>query len=291
MTLNQVLAKQAQTYSGMSEDQLLAELGRRLETLSEEPAQKTILSTADAAMPLPTAALAGPIADRFKGIAKSFLNRFNKDLYRLMCDSRQHVHGELDRLDQAPDVVGLLEPRSEQHVRAGLLVGPKALDRVADIIPAADEVLRAGRDHQLDRPRMRDLDRRRDAFAGELDVIDPTVRASRVVLHRAPGQAGLEREADRLRDPGGLVGEPVLEIGRHRQVAAAHKRGGMSQCLVAGHAAVEAGERRRVPAARSGERLEAQRFEIEADPRSQAFGISSGSPGRCNSRNLLALSV
>ncbi|HZZ81807.1 MAG TPA: hypothetical protein VFE62_25125 [Gemmataceae bacterium] len=86
MTLDQELAKNIQAYSKMSEDQLLAELGRRLETLPDESTKKMSLSVADAAMPLPTAVLAGPIAERLKAIALRFLKRFNNDLYRLMCD-------------------------------------------------------------------------------------------------------------------------------------------------------------------------------------------------------------
>ena len=87
MSLEKEMAKQSHKYAQMSEDQLLTELGRRLDTLSHEQKVQLTLSTSDVAMPIPEQALAGPLADKFKEIAMSFLDRFHKDLYRLMCDT------------------------------------------------------------------------------------------------------------------------------------------------------------------------------------------------------------
>jgi hypothetical protein len=86
MALNQVLANNIANYAKMSEDALLAELGQCLQTMQTEASQKTILSAADPAMPVQAQKLAGPILDKVKGLALDFLGRFNKELYRLMCD-------------------------------------------------------------------------------------------------------------------------------------------------------------------------------------------------------------
>ena len=109
---------------------------------------------------------------------------------------------------------GAGETRREQHVGARLLVGLQAGDRVGQIVAPANVVLGAGGEHELDRPRMRDLDGGRDPLAGEPEVVDRILSATRVVLHRArrPGPRRAP-EADRLGHAGGLVGERVLEIG------------------------------------------------------------------------------
>jgi hypothetical protein len=86
MAFDQVLGKNIENYSRMSEDALLAELGQCLQTLPIEARKKTILSAADPAMPVQPQQLAGPVLDAAKDLALKFLGRFNKDLYRLMCD-------------------------------------------------------------------------------------------------------------------------------------------------------------------------------------------------------------
>ena len=69
-------------------------------------------------------------------------------------------------------------------------------------------------------------------------------------------------QAHGLGHAGGIVGEAVLEVGRHRHVGdGGHDRGGVGDRLVAGHPAVEAAERGGEAAAGGGQRLEAERRE------------------------------
>ena len=53
------------------------------------------------------------------------------------------------------------QPRREQHVGAGLLVGLQPGDRVGQIVAPVDVVLGAGGEHELHRPGVGDLDRGR----------------------------------------------------------------------------------------------------------------------------------
>ena len=68
---------------------------------------------------------------------------------------------------------------------------------------------------------MGDLDRGSHALGGQLPVVDRVVVAAGEVLDREPGQPGSHGRAQRLGDAGGVVGEAVLEIGRHREVGGA----------------------------------------------------------------------
>ena len=97
-----------------------------------------------------------------------------------------------------------------------------------------------------------------------------------VVLDRAAGEAGLDRQAHRLGDAVGIVGVAVLEIGRERQVGGGGELGRVRQCLVAGDGAVEAPERRREAAARRGQRLKAERAQQPGRAESHGLGSSSG---------------
>ena len=186
----------------------------------------------------------------------------------------------------------LFRPGREQHVGARLLVGLQPRDRVGQIVTPADVVLRASGEHQPDRPRVCDLDGGRDPLAGEVEVVDPIIIAARVVLHRAPSQARLHREPDRLRHAGGVVGERVLEIGRHRQVGAPGERGGMRQGLVPGYGSVE--PTRAWPRARCSW-WRAPRTRATRAPRPSRdptrWASAADRLGRWSSRNLFALSV
>src|SRR5262249_45133275 len=128
------------------------------------------------------------------------------------------------------------QPGRVEDVRAGLLVGKQSFDRVVEILAFAEVVLRARSDDHMNRPAVRRVGRRRDAFRRQADVVD---LAPPPVLHRAPGHSGLERELYRLSDSGGVVSETVLEIAVHRKAGCLGDRTGMSYRLLPAHLAVE----------------------------------------------------
>ncbi len=96
MALDQELGLQMLDFANkMDEDALLAELGQRVETLKKEPATKSQLSTLSAVMPLAPQPTAGPWLDAVVNMGKTFLSRFNRDLYRLMCDKSDPDNKEI----------------------------------------------------------------------------------------------------------------------------------------------------------------------------------------------------
>ena len=104
------------------------------------------------------------------------------------------------------------------------------------------------------------LGRGHQALPGQCQLVDSVLTAG-VVLDRAARKPGAARLLDRVRHALGLVGESVLQIGRHREVGAVGQRGGVLQGLVTRDATVEAAEGGGVAAAGRGQRLEPERGE------------------------------
>jgi hypothetical protein len=83
-------------YAKLDENQLLIELGRQLESIENDFNSNDQLAAATVPSVMPdNSKLAGPIGDKFKKIAWTFLNRFNKTLYSIMCDPNDPNHGEI----------------------------------------------------------------------------------------------------------------------------------------------------------------------------------------------------
>ncbi len=74
---------------------------------------------------------------------------------------------------------------------------------------------------------------------------------------RPASRASLDRLGHALR----VLGEAVLEVGRHGQLGGRRQRRGVHESLVAADAVVQSPERGRVPAAGGGQCLEAERGE------------------------------
>ena len=85
------------------------------------------------------------------------------------------------------------------------------------------------------------------------------------ILDRAAGEPELACKAHRLGDTCGVLGEAVLEVGRHRQLGCDDERRAVRQRLIAADAVVRPAEAGCAAAARRRERL-------EAEPREQLGG-------------------
>ena len=92
---------------------------------------------------------------------------------------------------------------------------------------------------------MRGLRGRRDPFGSKACLIDRVVVVAGEVLDRATRQPRLDRQADGLGDTRGLVDEPVLEVGRYRQIGCRHDLLGVDQSFVAADCTVGSAGRRR----------------------------------------------
>ena len=113
------------------------------------------------------------------------------------------------------------QPGREQHVGARPPGRPAGGRSCRQILAAVDVVLGPGGQHHPDRAASaRSPPRPRRARAAEPELVDRVVRvaasnprpSNRRGRSRAPG--------DRLGDAVGIVGERVLEVGRHRQLGA-----------------------------------------------------------------------
>src|SRR5205823_14326784 len=113
--------------------------------------------------------------------------------------------------------------------------------------------------YELPRPTVGRLRRRLDARPGQLEVVDRAIVVSGEVLYRASPKAHLDGELNRLRDAGRIVGKPVLKIRGNGQLGRRDDRFRVRERFFTRHRAVEAPKRRRMAAARRGQRLEAKR--------------------------------
>ena len=86
MALSETLQTTINEYEKFDDNELFAELGRQLDLIDEELPKKDSLSAFSPAPRLDQAALAGPMADKFKKIGKRFFDQYSKSLYALMCD-------------------------------------------------------------------------------------------------------------------------------------------------------------------------------------------------------------
>lgn len=85
-TVSAQLEQYINELANLDDSELMIELGRRLVETSQEMASTPLLTTAQpTGASLDTAPLAGPL-DVLEKIAHKFLNRFNKQLYSLICD-------------------------------------------------------------------------------------------------------------------------------------------------------------------------------------------------------------
>ena len=148
---------------------------------------------------------------------------------------REHVHREADRLDDASDVLGARQARRVEDVGAGALVRLQAGDRVRQVLPAVDVVLRSRRDDEVDGAAVGDFDGRGDALRREVQLVDRVVLVTGEVLDRASRQTRLDGQADRLRHPTGIVRERVFEVRRHGQVRRLDDRRRVREGLIARH--------------------------------------------------------
>ena len=141
-----------------------------------------------------------------------------------------------------------------EDIRAGLLVGLQALDRVLQVRDADEVILCARREHEGDCPLR--LHCSADAVGGEADVVDLLARAIDGILDRAARDAGRGRETDRLRDGLRVVAEAVLEVGIHGKVRRRDDLGDVREHPVAADAVVLHTGGERIARARRRERLE-----------------------------------
>ena len=143
---------------------------------------------------------------------------------------REHAHGPVDRLDDPADVLGARDPGREQHIGAGLLVGRDARSVSARSSRPRMWFSAAGGDHQLDRPRVCDLDGCRDPLDGQArgrrsarprrpSSPRPNTRPARP---RSPGRSSRRRRPGRRRTRS--RGRPTPG-GRCRRRALRHARG------------------------------------------------------------------
>ncbi len=109
MPIDPQLAQSIQQYTQLSEDHLLAELGRRVEEMEKDPFGAATRLATVAPPPPDTAALAGPIADKLKAIGKRFLAKFNQKLYNLMCNPNDPDNKEIrDAVSSGSQKAGLV---------------------------------------------------------------------------------------------------------------------------------------------------------------------------------------
>jgi F420-dependent oxidoreductase-like protein len=130
----------------------------------------------------------------------------------------QHVDRAVDLAHDQADVLDVAQARGIENVGTGLLVSLQPGDRVSQVGPAAQVVLRAGGEDKPDVARVRGLSRRRDAFGREFHGVDRVLIPAAEILYRGARQADLDRQLDGFGDTCGIIGEGVLQVGRDWQV-------------------------------------------------------------------------
>src|SRR5580698_5108047 len=87
MAIANMIESETKQYTALSEDELLAQLGARLESISSDMKQNDSFAVA---LPLPPvrdkAIVAGPMTDALKKVGLRFYRRFNRSLYGIVCD-------------------------------------------------------------------------------------------------------------------------------------------------------------------------------------------------------------
>jgi len=163
-------------------------------------------------------------------------------------------HGGADRAD----LLGRREPRRVENVGTGRFVGLEPADRVVEIRPAVQKVLRPSDEHELEGERPGRFDRRREPIDGLGDFVDGVFGIARRVLDRAADEAGSRREPDRLRDVVRRAAVAALEVRGHRKIGRLHDLAGVLERFRAPDRAVAPPEREGEARARRRQRLEAE---------------------------------
>ena len=132
-------------------------------------------------------------------------------------ESHHRVERLLQRRGHGAHFLQAVEPRRVEHVRAGGLEGLQAADGVVHVLPAVQEILGAGGQHERHRQGARHFDRRLHALDGKVEVVDRLLRVPGGILDGAAHRAGFAGKADRLGRLAGFVREAVLQVGIHRQ--------------------------------------------------------------------------
>ena len=174
----------------------------------------------------------------------------------------EHVHRlRRDRGDHAADRVHVRQAGRVEAIRARLGEGREAADRVVEIGPAMQEILRPRGEHERMRRRPRGAHRGGDARDRVVEIMQRAGAIGRRILDRAAAEPGCRgvthgRGAILRRRP-----VPVLEIGRDRQRGRAHDVGPVADRLRARHRrlAVPPPEHEGEPGRGAGERRETKR--------------------------------
>jgi hypothetical protein len=108
-TVSAQLEQYVNELANLDDSELMIELGRRLVETNNEIASTRILTTAQPmGASLDTAQLAGPL-DVLERAAKLFLNRFNQQLYSLVCNPKDPDNPVIrGALESGPQNLGLV---------------------------------------------------------------------------------------------------------------------------------------------------------------------------------------
>jgi hypothetical protein len=109
MAISNKLETDIKQYMSLSEDELLTQLGARLESVDLEFNQKDSFT---AAVPLPPerdrALIMGPKSDALKRLGMRFLKRFNRSLYQVICDASDDDNKQIrDAVGHGADAVAI----------------------------------------------------------------------------------------------------------------------------------------------------------------------------------------
>ena len=168
---------------------------------------------------------------------------------------RQHIDGLGQRVAHRADLPAAAQPGRVEDVGARALVGLQASDRVVEIGIAADVVLGACGEREVEVEAARGSDGRRDPLHRHLERVQ---LAPVVVLDRGADRAGAGDAGDGARDVLRRGPVSVLEVDRDRQARRPIERAGVLDDLVEGRGAVAPAQREGEPRARARQRLESQ---------------------------------
>ena len=109
MAIKNEFEKQIKTRTPLGDEQLLAELGMRLDSIQSQLASADRLTAADVlALPTDDRHTMGPMADKFKELARTFLQRYNRALYNIVCNKDDPDSAQVrSAVDQGIDAVGV----------------------------------------------------------------------------------------------------------------------------------------------------------------------------------------
>ena len=143
-----------------------------------------------------------------------------------------------DRGDHGFDLLARIDARRVQAVGTRLRIGSQTRDRVFKVGYASDEILRASDEQRVAACFVDRASCRSDPFDGHIERQQRRLRIGCRVFDRQPGDAGVDREPDALRDFGRILAEAAFEVGVDRQIRRADHLAQVREDRVARHAVV-----------------------------------------------------